>query len=255
MKKLEITTIVGCSNMCSYCPQELLIKAYTDKKKKMSFEDFKKIMANVPKNVGIDFSGFSEAFLNKESSLMMKYSIENGYNTVLYTTLTGFTENDVEVLKGLYFDSVVFHQYDGKSFNSEKFNVKRTLFESSIRSKQKFGLAFIESPDKSKKGLTLWSRGGNLFEMTPVKGPVFCSSAPEDFNHNLVMPNGDVYICCMDYGLKHKLGNLNETNYNNLDRTIITQLSNKSMSDLLCRTCELCKQRYEILIGGMPHKF
>ena len=32
-RKLEITSIIGCSNMCSYCPQTTLIKAYKDKKK------------------------------------------------------------------------------------------------------------------------------------------------------------------------------------------------------------------------------
>jgi len=156
MKRLEITTKIGCKNKCSYCPQDLLIKSYTDEKKIMSFEDFKSIMANVPKNVGIDFSGFSEAFLNPESSLMMKWSINNGYETILYTTLEGFNENDANVLKDVVFTDVVFHAYDGKSFNQERFNKNRNLFEASIRSKGKFRLAIIQSKDKTKHGLDLW---------------------------------------------------------------------------------------------------
>lgn len=44
-----------------------------------------------------------------------------------------------------------------------------------------------------------------------------CLRAP-DFNINVMLPNCDVVLCCNDYGLKHKLGNLLETNYNNLIR-------------------------------------
>ena len=57
------------------------------------------------------------------------------------------------------------------------------------------------------------------------------------------MPNGDMYLCCMDYGLKQKIGNLLESNY--LD---IVSIKNKNLSDIvdkmssenddiICRQC------------------
>ena len=30
---IEITTIIGCKNMCIYCPQDKLLKSYKDSKK------------------------------------------------------------------------------------------------------------------------------------------------------------------------------------------------------------------------------
>ena len=240
--------------MCIYCPQDILLKAYRDEKKIMSFEDFKQIMLNVQKDVGIDFSGLSEAFFNSEASLMMKYCIQKRYSTHLYTTLKGFTQNDAMVLRGLTFDDVFFHKFSSKNFNLQEFEENRILFEKNIKSKGIFRLAIINQSGKpGSVGLPLWSRAGNLSERPNIKGAVYCSSTPEEesFNHNVVLPNGDVYICCMDYGLKHKIGNLLETKYDDLDRISIRNLSNKGMSDLLCRKCELCVERYAIKIPGL----
>ena len=32
-------------------------------------------------------------------------------------------------------------------------------------------------------------------------------------NHSVLLPNGDVVLCCMDYSIKHKVGNLLEQEY------------------------------------------
>jgi radical SAM protein with 4Fe4S-binding SPASM domain len=242
MKRLEITTLIGCLNRCSYCPQDLLIRNYKDPKKRMNFEDFKLIMSNVPKDVAIDFSGFSEAFLNSQSALMMKYCIENKYQTILYTTLVGITKSDIETLKGLIFTDVVFHRFE--HVNAEEFDRNRSLFEKNIQSLGRYRLNIVNKDNE-------WSRAGNLYEQERLIGPCHCQSSGKDFDHNVVLPNGDVYSCCMDYSLKHKIGNLLETKYNDLDRTTLKKLSNKNKSDLLCRTCELCKKDYVIHIPGL----
>ena len=246
MKILEITSKIGCKNMCSYCPQDKLVKAYKDPKKQMNFLEFQTMMKNVPKDVRISFAGFSELFLNPESSLMMKYCIQKRYYTALYTTLTGFTDNDVKVLKGLTFDSVVFHEYDGFGFNREEFEIKKTKFKKNIHAKDNFGTAIVSQPEKSIKGTDLWSRGGNLFDIDETLNPIVCSAGPEAFDHNIALPNGDVVLCCMDYGLKHIIGNLFETHYDNLDRKSIETLANQRKSDLLCRKCEIVQLKYRL---------
>lgn len=49
MNWVEITTKIGCKNMCSYCPQTTFLKAYTHKTKMMSLEDFKSFLNNIDK--------------------------------------------------------------------------------------------------------------------------------------------------------------------------------------------------------------
>lgn len=159
MRTLEITTRIGCKNKCSYCPQDKLISSYKDEKKIMSFEDFKLLLNNVPKNVKIEFSGFSEAFLNKESSKMMKYSIELGYITEIYTTLQGFNNNDLNELNNVNFHRVCFHQYDSSLYDENEFNKKMKLFKQHIKAKN-FGLTIVD-----KKYNNILSRAGNLFEV------------------------------------------------------------------------------------------
>jgi len=250
MKILDITSKIGCKNMCSYCPQDKLVKAYTDHKKQINFSEFQIMMKNVPKDVRINFAGFGEAFLNPESSLMMKYCIQNGYYTTLYTTFTGFTDNDGEILRGLTFESVVFHDYDGFGFNREEFEVKKNKFKKNVNTKNDYQTAIVSQPEKSIKGVDLWSRGGNLFDIKETLNPVVCPASPgETFDHNIALPNGDVVLCCMDFGLKHIIGNLFNTHYNDLDRKSIKILANQRKSDLLCRKCEVARLKY-----SLPHQ-
>jgi hypothetical protein len=219
MPNLEITTIIGCSNMCSYCPQDALLAAYPKKGKLMKFTDFVKLIDNVPIEVDIFFAGYSEPFLNKESSLMMKYAIERGHRTVLYTTTIGFNQNDIEVLKDVVFDVVSIHYYDGRKDNFQEGVDK---FKAAIKSKV-WSQELIENP---------LSRAGNNWDVKPKEGKLKCSIAP-NYDHNVVLPNGNVYLCCMDYSLTHCVGNLNETKFIDLDRSMNMD------ADHICRKCSL----------------
>src|SRR5207247_553993 len=44
---------------------------------------------------------------------------------------------------------------------------------------------------------------------------VSCAMTPF-YDHNVLLPNGDVVLCCMDYSLKHRLGNLLQQSYEDL---------------------------------------
>ena len=53
----------------------------------------------------------------------------------------------------------------------------------------------------------------------------------EHLYHNVLLPNGDVSLCCMDYGLEHIIGNLYEQSYEDIipqDQTCFN----------LCNNCE-----------------
>lgn len=60
-------------------------------------------------------------------------------------------------------------------------------------------------------------------------------------NHNILFPNGEVALCCMDYGMQHIIGNLKDDQYYDLFRSEEYNkvvLGQQKYSDVLCRTCE-----------------
>lgn len=225
--------------MCSYCPQKTLIKNYGSDIKFLTFDNYKRIIDNVPLEVQIDFSGFSEPFLNKETSSMIKYTADKGYDVVLYTTLVGFNDNDLNILSDVKFKCVGFHRYNGVGYNSEEFNIKRNIFRTKILKLEPL------NSDFDGRVYDVWSRGGNLWEERNILGSVWCSSTGkyDTFDRNVVLPNGDVYICCMDYGLKHKIGNLFDSNFYDLNRDELIKMSNFDDSDLICRKCVVCRKK------------
>lgn len=199
MRHLEITTYIGCPNMCSYCPQKLLIDSYQDDRR-MSLDTFKKILKNTPNNVDIHFSGFSELFFHPQAVDFLKEALKN-HQVIVYTTTKGMTDEVYEQIKDLPFKEFHVHNRGGREIP--------------------FATDSITIDDSNAI-----SRGGNLWETKSDGG--HCKKSAE-YEQNVVLPNGDVVLCCMDYGLKHKLGNLLEQNFNDLKR--------EANYDL-CKSCE-----------------
>ena len=89
---LEITTMIGCPLMCTYCPQDTLRTAYGSDVKYMSLEDFKTIIDKVPKHVRLDFSGQAEPWVNPACTDMFEYAVKSGFRTAIFTTLYNWDE-------------------------------------------------------------------------------------------------------------------------------------------------------------------
>lgn len=103
MPTLEITTKLGCSLACSFCPQDEFIKNYPRNQEKiLSLKNFKLALSTVPKYVRIDFSGMTEPWLNPDATEMVKYAYENGYQVAIYTTLEGMSHYDARALLEKY---------------------------------------------------------------------------------------------------------------------------------------------------------
>jgi len=232
MKTLEISSYIGCPNFCSYCPQDILISVYKGKKQ-MTMDDFQLILSNTPKDVRIDFTGFSEIFVHPQGSEFIRYTVLSGYEIVLYTTLVGFKKSDVKILRGLTFP-VIFHQYDG--VNLDEFNTKRNIFMNEIHVIHGTTVKI----SNNNGGVPILSRAGTVFDIPKKYGTYRCHTGEDskEFTHNIVVPNGDVYFCCMDYGLKHCIGNLFTTNFNDLNRKDVIDASYQYDSDTICRKCE-----------------
>ena len=60
-------------------------------------------------------------------------------------------------------------------------------------------------------------------------GPTTCG-IPEKLYHTIMLPNGDLTVCCMDWGLNHILGNIFEKEYNDIVPELNTPFE-------LCKHC------------------
>ena len=262
MTQFEISTRVGCKNMCSYCPQKKIIKAYKSNKYIMDFRTFKICVDKIPKNIKMVFAGMAEPFLNKDCTKMILYAKKKGHDIEIFTTGVGITEKDVKELEKIHIKYFDFHLPDKDGDTQIKVDAVflravKLLKESKIKIHyQVFGELHPEVKkvldfDVEDLSRLLQNRAGNIeegfnFKPKRIKGKIICLSADKRFDNNVLLPNGDVYLCCMDYGLKHKLGNLLESSYENLFNTDYFKQLQKALDDdskeILCRYCSYARK-------------
>ncbi len=251
---LEITTVFPCVNSCKFCPQEKWRNAYKGKRR-LTYDEFRRMLEKIPKNVRLDFSGFSEPFINHDSSLMMRHAYQNGYRVALFTTLVGFRRDDLDIIKDVRFSPCNIHIPDDTNFRVSD-EVKWLASFKDFTSNIHYDTAVYHIGNLSsgiKKGMSklrsfpVLTRANNVSPgvakpLPRHKGVIGCSSSGNLFNQNVVMPNGDVYLCCMDWSLQHRLGNLFEQSYEDLFKSeeyskIVRGMHDESI-ETICRYCE-----------------
>jgi Iron-sulfur cluster-binding domain len=244
MPSLEFTLMVGCPLMCTFCPQDKLKANYGRAEKYMSLDAFRAMLAKVPKHVRVDFSGMAEPWANPHATAMLETALQSGYAVALYTTLHGMSCADGAAVCGLLLahqpqvEVICLHLPDangnmrGWRYSHEyEINLRRFLelraalprFEAMTMD----GSGSIH-PDLAHLGIELggWighTRAGTLapppgqpIQPRPIHhAAVMCSFTPF-YDQNVVLPNGDVVLCCMDYSTQHRLGNLLEQDYYNI---------------------------------------
>jgi len=272
---LEVTTMMGCPLMCNYCPQDNLRDAYgKDADKYMSFETFSRALDAVYVNVRIDFSGMAEAWVNPECTRMLEHTLERGFKVAIYTTLYNWTRADTDRVAELMdeyhtqFDVFSIHFPDNKGNMrgwkyTEDWEYALHVTQSMCRH---LGIKFeamtmsgegLVDNELAHLGIRLWNwsghdRAGSL-PLEQVKeqavqiaprhtGSIRCGKTPR-YDQNVVLPNGDVVLCCMDYDCKHVLGNINEHSLVDIRkqaafREILKENARTEFStNSLCRTC------------------
>jgi radical SAM protein with 4Fe4S-binding SPASM domain len=243
----------------------------------MRLEDFKTMIDKVPLNVRLDFSGQAEPWVNPACTDMFEYAMQKGFKTAIFTTLYNWDEDTVHRMGELlvkYADQIEILKFH---FPDEAGNMKGWK-HSEAWEYAYIGLTTIlghtgiysEAMAMSDHGVHpairhlpgigmshSWSvaahdRAGTLdtdkVKAQPVKfgpkhtGPIKCSKT-EYYNQNVLLPNGEVAICCMDYAKKHIVGNLLEHSYEKiftspgmqylLEQNAKTGYTNNT----LCRSC------------------
>ena len=265
--RLEITTKIGCSCNCVYCPQEKLIKRYFGRPdspnpdKILSLDNFKICIDKLPKGTRIDFSGMAEPWLNPQCTDMVLYAHEKGFPIAIYTTLVGMKREDFDKIRQIPVEEFVLHIPDDKSnahigVSSEYI----ALLETVVSEKRDDGSPYVTGfschagihpdlvskiPEDSKLITELHDRAGNVeseyVESKCNKGTIVCINCDNSIHHNVLLPDGTVLLCCMDYGMKHILGNLLTQSYEEIHESEEAKRIIRGMADdrelILCRTC------------------
>ena len=262
---IQVTPKLGCSVNCHFCPQDVFIKAFSDGKRKpvMSLQEFKCCLDKTPASTIIEFAGFVEPFLNPEAADMILYVAETGREVSLFTTLVGMDKGIWNKLKDVPFRKVVLHLPDEKQYanipmTDEYFELLRKM----VAHKKLDGSNFIDLVNSQAEihpkvmeiisgKVLVWSgdlidRAGNLEvegarSAVVEEGPIYCKTAAH-VDHNILLPDGSLVLCCMDMGMKHVIGNLLEESYEDIMHGKIIKDIRKKMAEgnlngLLCKTC------------------
>ncbi|HPZ07696.1 MAG TPA: radical SAM protein [Candidatus Eremiobacteraeota bacterium] len=261
---IEITTRIGCKNNCIYCPQNKLIEKYTQKSNiiDMSFDTFKTCVDKIPRRVRIDFSGMAEPWLNPDCTKMLLYANKKRFKIQVYTTCVGMTEKDLDLIKDISFDLFEVHLPDENRWIKIDINKAYLRLISDLQEKNIKNLRFMtigKVREEVKKIIKRdiredlpHSRGGNIRDVEIISPPprkegfITCGRFGYRLNNNVLLPNGDVLLCCMDYGMQHILGNILTSDYRSLFKNsefykLLKGMNNDKM-DILCRYCESAKK-------------
>jgi hypothetical protein len=250
---LEFTTSIspkGCIVNCAFCPQRTLEKIYhalEGQPKQLSIDDFITIVNKVPEEVRITFSGFTEPWLNQNCTSMAEYAHHKGHPVSAFSTGIGMTLDDVERVKNIPWTKgpnggFCLHIPDTERIAEHPISDKlRKVYERFKELENEIQGFYVMSMGEAHEIASdlwpnpvipnFWNRAGNLVgeatikpalekvmdrvQHAEIKGPSTCGCI-EHLYHNVVLPNGDVSICCMDYSLEKILGNLLESSYDDI---------------------------------------
>lgn len=268
---LEVTTCVpkkGCVIDCVFCPQRLLEKKYQGERY-LSLDNFKVLIDRVPSEIRITFAGFVEPWLNKNCSDMLLYAHEKGHPISVFTTGIGMNIEDVDKIKDIPYagnpnGGFVLHLPDNERLAKHPISAKYIkVLEKFKEVKEQIQNFYVMSMGEIHEDIkhifadavvpSMWSRAGNLLGEAIVKPELLnlkdrfrsiyhgekemTCNCDERLYHNILMPNGDVSLCCMDYNLDNILGNLYEETYNDLIPKPFSCFD-------ICRKCENAIELY-----------
>lgn len=257
-RQMAISATVDCPVGCSYCPNPSHQKEYNGSRF-MSRLDFEFFLSKIPKSVAIGFTGFSEVFLNPDAIEMASIAASSGYKVHAYSTLFGLSLDDLDRLRAIPFSRFSIHMPD-KNMNVRLIDRPghSSVIESAIKSpicENQFllNLGTPTNADWQGTGFSDWrgavySRAGNLpSQAKEIKaGQRFACTQRRQYM-NVLLPNGDVSLCCSDFSLKHVIGNLHNESYRELFqgrafRKILDAMDG-SCDETICRKCEIAAIR------------
>lgn len=264
---MEITPKAGCSVDCRYCPQNLFLRRYfaEDRQAEMTFDEFRMYLDKMPQDIVVDFAGFVEPLLAKDGLRMVQYAHESGHDVRLFTTLVGLDRASFREIEDIPFQLVVLHLPDVHQYaNIPVTDAYLALLRDVVAKTRPNGDPFVDmancqaEPDPRVVEIIghqfpiswdLYDRAGNLSDehlrsAKPHAEPIYCERSVR-LDHNVLLPNGDVVLCCMDFGMTHVLGNLKRQSYDEImqsEELARIVAANGREGDALCQKCTYAKE-------------
>ena len=266
---MEITTKVGCPLNCRVCPQKLFITRYTggigmpegsdpkDRPMEMSMETFRTCLDKMPKDEQIDFSGRKMTLFSTLVG-MTKESYEEIREIPFINMVLHIPDRDLNskfVLSEDYLELVTMVIRDAMSgrFHIDKYSCHGPVHPSIEKLVEESGI-FVDN--------NLHDRAGNVGEDDVMslthKGKIHCSSGPK-LDRNVLMPDGTVVLCAMDFGMDHVLGNLLTQSYEEVMASPVLDelrrcMESEKNGSCICRECVIAENDFEHLKRIMREK-
>lgn len=249
---IEVSTVGDCALDCSFCCQTQLKGAYKGPKA-LTLEMFRQCLDNLVPGDAIHFSGFTEPCLNPAIVELLEMALNRSHKIKMYTTGRGLDVPRAEAIAKLPLELLMLHLPDaaGHLSHSER-NV--AILNALAKHPHAKAMCMGNTPHEAVKAVyeavpqhrtAMHDRAGNVsdklvqVEHQRHNGPIKCGVAPQ-IDHSVLLPSGELALCCCDYGLKHIVGNLATTPYSEILRggAVMDILDRqRSGGDVICRKC------------------
>lgn len=218
---IQIETVAGCNYRCSFCP----IGQIEMPMGRMTRETFERIIGQLGNFEGeLDLFFRNEPLLDKRIMDFVKYAKENTRaNIVLQTNGSLLTREKLEILTASC--TVIVNDYTDDGEITGK-----------VRSWSENDRTIISARSGDE---VLTNRAGNLPKSADGSYRGFCV---KPFREMTIAFNGDVVLCCQDWRLEEKFGNVNESTleeiWNSDSFASKRLLLREGRRDGLCEKCD-----------------
>ena len=267
-RSVTFNTNIGCRVYCKFCPQDDIMQSYAKKENlpkinfgnppMMTYQTFVTMLKKVPKDVMIIFSGFTESYLNPECGKMIEYASDCGYTVEVFSTLVGMTLEDVDILNKVKLFRLTIHLPDKEKYakialTNEFKQILKKIVTLPVQNTYFMTMGTVPEDIENIIGVKIhpsqmvnWAGhvdDGLVTERN--EGPLVCSMHEDRDNKHippLILPSGDVVLCCKDWSMEYILGNLLECTFEELYQSktykeVIQKMASEN-ENVLCRNCE-----------------
>lgn len=275
---VEVTATLGCPVRCRYCPQDTLLRAYfaadPHRPAVMSVADFDAVLAKLPTDALLDFTGFVEPFQHPEAATLMRHAAARHpggpYGLIVSTTLVGATPERLSAILGLPFRRFSLHLPDARGFARIPLTEDYfALLDTVLRATKADGSPFVDDascqaephprvaellPPRLRVNRAMNDRAGNLpdeplLRRHGLSGPLSCQRSAS-LDRFVLLPDGSLALCCNDYALRHVAGNLLRSTWdevaNGPEMAGVRRRMASDDGDVLCRNCLSARARTDL---------
>ncbi len=262
-RKIDFTLQAGCPVRCDFCPQTLFLKEYKSLEKKITMDNFKLALSNL-KNSSIktiQFAGFSEPLYHENFYDFVTLSIAAEFEVLVITTLKGL---DIIKLKQIENLPIIWsisiqpiNMQNRKGLNDEEaWNNIKSFMKLNFKFQPIFRCLDLNLSMEERNRLIM--RGKELgiknivFGEFNTRAGIIAENQINKFGKKIIcrynippeiLPNGDILLCCMDFGVRHIIGNIFKESFEKVLssdslKKIINIMDLKEDGKILCHTCE-----------------